>query len=301
MMPEKSRTPAALDALQYVFRAAVLSGLVLILATCTTSEPDAGSSASAPSTAVAPELVLVGSPGFSFEDFGLELSDRGYNVAVNSGEIRPTTDLVLVVVNGQDGPQPQTRDAIEALVGKVLPRVAIAITDVDKQPDAELEALVLLETVQLLAVYGIAPVDGDNVVRWPGSNVASTLEVHLRRGARDYRPVEPAVPQASSAATVVVGNFAGVPMTDALRILAEQGLRGEVLADIRHGVVSDCNPLVGNQVPASGGVLAYGGIVGLIVPPPDKVDPAMAGCLLPELTPAQIDARMAEVAAQPTP
>lgn len=301
MVPQKSRTSEAFYVLRYISLAMVLLGLVTSLASCTSSEPGTGPIVSTPSATDSPELMLVGSPGFSFDDFALDLRDHGYEVAVNSGEIRPTTDLVLVVVNVQDGPMPQTRAAVEALVGDVLPRVAIAITDVDKQPDAEIEELVVLETVELLAEYGIVP-DDDNIVRWPGAAVAATLDVHLRRSARDYRPAAPTTAaQVNPAATVVIDNFAGVPMTEALRILADEGLTGEVLADPDFGVVNDCNPLVGGQVPATGTVLAAGGIVGLIVSPPDKIDPAMAGCLLPELTRAQIDARKAEIAAQSAP
>lgn len=249
--------------------------------------------------AVAPGVALAGASGFSLEDFALDLRDRGYDVSVNSAITE--TDLVLVVVSGQDGPMPQTRVAIDALVGKVLPRVAIAVIDVDKQTDAELELLVVRETMELLAVYGIAPVDGDNVVRWPGPDITPALEVHLRRAARGYRPVRPTVPEASHAATVVVDNFAGVPMTDALRILTEEGLVGEVLPDPARGVVNECNPLVCEQAPQAGTVLPSGGTVGIVVPPPDKVDPDMAGCLLPELTPAQVQVRLAKIAAQPTP
>jgi beta-lactam-binding protein with PASTA domain len=64
--------------------------------------------------------------------------------------------------------------------------------------------------------------------------------------------------------------------------------------------VNECNPLVMGQEPSAGTTLAPGGTVGLLVSPPDKIDPAMAGCLLPELTRAEIDARLAELAAQPS-
>lgn len=195
---------------------------------------------------------------------------------------------------------PQTREAVASLAGSVVPRVAIALIDVDKQPDPEIETLVVLETVQLLAHYGIAPVDDDSIVRSPGADIAATIAVHLRRAPRDYRPAAPTEPAAPTG-PVKVDNFAGVPMTDALEILAAAGLVGEVLADPDFGVVSECDPLVMEQEPPAGTMLAPGGVVALLVSPPDKVDPTMAGCLLPELTRAEVDARRAAIAGQPTP
>lgn len=253
----------------------------------------------AASSTDAPQLELIGVQGFSFEDFALDLQDLGYEVS-SDGAVSPQTDLLLVVVNAQDGPMPQTRDAVAALAGSVIPRAAIALIDVDKQPDPEIEDLVVLETVELLTRFGIAPIDASNIVRAPGPDIATTIDLHLRRAPRDYRPAAPSEPPAPTG-PVRVDNFAGVPMGDALELLDAAGLVGEVLADPDFGVVSECDPLVQDQEPAPGVMLAPGGVVGLLVPAPDKVDPTMAGCLLPELTRAEVDARRAEIAAQPSP
>ena len=275
---------------------ALAVGLALVVTGCSPASP---SEETADGTTDAAELQLIGTPGFSFDDFALDLQDLGYEVS-DDGAASETTDLLLVVVNAQDGPMPQTREAIEALAGSVIPRVAIALTDVDKQTDPEIEQLVVLETVELLTRYGITPVDDDNIVRWPGTEVESTIALHLRRPPRDYVPAIPTAPPAPTG-PATVDNFAGVPMSDALEILGAQGLIGEVLADPDFGVVNECDPLVMDQEPSAGTTLNVGGIVGLLVSAPDKVDPAMAGCLLPELTRGQVDARRAELAAQPSP
>ncbi|WP_243077349.1 PASTA domain-containing protein [Microbacterium sp. SS28] len=278
---------------------AVSLALVAGLAGCSPQQSSAGGAAGGASEGeVDAELVLLGNPGFAFEDFALDLEDLGYDVS-DEAAVSSDTDLVLVVVNAQDGPMPQTREAVEALAGSTVPRVAIALVDVDKQTDAEIETLVVRETVELLARYGIAPVDSGNIVRSPGTDIASVLETHLRRAPRDYHPALPADPP-PLVGPVMVDNFAGVPMSDALEILAAQGLVGEVLADPDFGVVSECDPLVMDQEPVSGTMLPLGGTVGLLVSAPDKVDPAMVGCLLPEMTRGQIDARRAELAAQPS-
>lgn len=275
--------------------AAAALGLAAVMSLTACLTP-AGSDAEAPEQEDA-HLVLIGAPSFSFEDFGLELEDLGYTVS-DEPAVSPETDLLLVVVNAQDGPMPQTLAAVEGLVGSVVPRVAIALIDVDKQTDPELEALVVRETSELLTRYGITPVDTASIVRSPGADVDEVITVHLRRAPRDYRPTLPSAAPAPGPASV--DNFAGVPMTDALELLAAQGLTGEVMADPDFGVVSDCDLLVMGQSPAPGTVLPAGGVVGLLVSPPDAVDPAMAGCLLPARTRGEIDARVAELAAQPS-
>ena len=277
--------------LNYVIRSVVTLCLLINLAAFTTPQPGSGSSTGAQSSTTA-ELVLVGASGFKSEDFALGLRDLGYNVSMNSG-VKQTTDLALIVIDGQNGPMMATRKAIDALVGQTLPRIAITITGVDKL-DPEIESLELQETLELLASYGITFVDIQNVVRWPGTDVVRALQVHLRRSLQNHEPTMPAP------STVVVANFNGVPMTDALSILADEGLVGEVLGEPQDGVVNDCNLLVHRQAPAPGTVLAAGGTVGLVVMPPDKLDPGMAGCLLPELTPEQFAGRLAEISAQPT-
>lgn len=245
-------------------------------------------------------IELAGMPGFSFEDFGLDLEDLGYDVSAD-GVISPTTDLLLVVVSLPNGPMRQTREAIQSLAGSVIPRVAIALTDVDKvDPDPEIEALVVREVVDLLEEHGLAPVDYENLVRWPGREIESTVELHLRRAPRDYHlevPVDSEPP--SPEGPVEVSSFSGVPLADALRMLEVEGLVGEVIADPALGSVSHCDPLVQDQVPSSGVMLDPGGTVGLIVPPPDNLDPELAACLLPELSRIEIDARRAELSAQP--
>jgi hypothetical protein len=275
--------------------AALAVAFAIGLAGCSAAEPPPDSASGEEEDA---ELVLIGVPSFSFEDLALDLEDLGYEVSVVTA-VSSDTDLLLVVINAQDGPMPQTREAVEALAGSVVPRVAIALVDVDKQTDPEIETLVVRETVEMLARYEITPVDSESIVRSPGSDIASVIAAHLRRAPRDHRPVIPAEP-APPTGPVGVDNFAGVPMTAALEIIASQGLVGEVLADPDFGVVNECNPLVMGQEPSAGTTLAPGGTVGLLVSPPDKIDPAMAGCLLPELTRAEIDARLAELAAQPS-
>ena len=297
--PERPDTAQSARITRHVVRArmaaTVAVGLAIGLAGCSAPQPvsDPG-----PGGEEDAQLVLIGVPSFSFEDFALGLADMGYEVP-DAAAVSSETDLLLVVVNAQDGVMPQTREAVEALAGSVVPRVAIALIDVDKQTDAEIETLIVLETVDLLARYGIAPVDSENILRSPGSDIASVIGVHLRRAPRDYRPVIPAEPSAPTG-PVRVDNFAGVPMTAAMEILAAEGLVAEVLADPALGLVNDCDPLVMGQEPSPGTMLAPGGAVGLVVSAPDRLDPAMAGCLLPELTPAEIDARLTELAAQPS-
>lgn len=287
---------AALGAVARLRVLAVAVPLALAMAAAGCAPPEAQPSAS-PTGAETAELALIGVRDFSFDDLARDLEDLGYDVAAD-GAVAATTDLLVVVVNGLDGPMPQTREAVAALDGAVIPRVAIAITDVDEQTDDEIELLIAQETIELLTGYGIAPVDDENVIRWPGPDVGSTVERHLRRDLRDYTVTAPTTPPVPSESEV--GHLAGVPMSDALEILAGQGLVGEVLADPDFGVVSECDPRVMEQAPAAGTVLPAGGVVGILVSPPDAVDPAMAGCLLPELTRAQIDARVAELDAQPT-
>jgi len=299
------RGPDSADSMGFIRRsrrlrtAAVLAatlGLMAGLAGCSQQQPTAGL---ASGSEAAPALVLIGAPGFSFEDFALDLGDLDYDVS-DDAAVSSDTDLLLVVVNAQDGPMPQTREAVEALAGSTVPRVAIALVDVDKQTDPEIETLIVRETVELLSRYGIDPVDSGNIVRSPGSDIASAVDMHLRRAARDYRPAVLADPPPPGV-PVRVDNLAGVPMTDALEILDAAGFVGEVLADPDFGVVNECDPVVIEQEPSPGTLLPLGGTVGLLVSAPDKVDPAMAGCLLPEMTRAEIDARRAELAAQPSP
>jgi len=275
--------------------AAVVAGFLIGLVGCSPSQPSSEAGSTGEQDA---ELVLIGASSFSFEDFALDLEDLGYQVSGDAA-VSPETDLVVLVVNAQDGPMPQTREAVEALAGSVVPRVAIALVDVDMQTDPEIETLVVRESVELLARYGIAPVDGQNIVRSPETDIGSVIDVHLRRAPRDYRPVIPSEPPPPTG-PVQVDNFAGVPMTYALEILASEGLVGEVMADPDFGVVSECDPVVMGQEPSPGMTLAPGGTVGLLVSAPDRVDPAMAGCLLPELARAEIDARLGELAAQPS-
>ncbi|MEU1973425.1 hypothetical protein ABZ477_17355 [Microbacterium sp. NPDC019599] len=157
--------------------------LVLGLTGCAAPQPPA-------TGADAAELELIGMHGFAFEDFALDLRDAGYQVS-DDGVLSPTTDLVLLVVNAQDGPMVPTREAVAALAGSIVPRAAIALVDVDEQTDPELEALVVQESLMLLAEYGITPVDRGNVVRSPGTDIASTIEVHLRRAPKDYPVQQP--------------------------------------------------------------------------------------------------------------
>ena len=213
---------------------ALAVGLAIGLAGCSMSEPPRNQGSGGTADA---ELVLIGAPSFSFEDFALDVEDLGYEVSGDTA-VSSDTDLVLVVVDVQDGPMPQTREAVEALAGSVVPRLAIALVDVDKQTDPEIETLVVGETIEMLAWYGLTPVDSENIVRSPASEIA----LHLRRPPRDYRPVIPAEPVPPTG-PVSVDNFAGVPMADALAILASEGLAGQVLADPDFGVVSECDPL----------------------------------------------------------
>ncbi|WP_309065921.1 hypothetical protein [Microbacterium sp.] len=279
---------------------ALVAALALALAAglggCTTAAP---APSPEPTSADPAELLLIGMRGFAMEDLGLDLEDLGYNVADAGEGVTSTTDLVLVVVSGVDGPLPPTREAVAGLAGSVVPRVAVAVTDVDEQDDPEIITFVVRETVELLASYGIAPVDAENPVLSPSGDIRATIDRHLRRAPRDYRPMAPEPPSPPEG-PAMVDNLAGVPMNDALSILTEKGLVGEVLADPDLGVVSDCNPPVQGQAPAAGTTLPVGSIVGLLVPPPDRADPAMAGCLLPERTRAQIDERLAAIDAQPT-
>lgn len=264
-----------------------------------TPEPSASNgSAAAPGGGgpIDDELVLIGIQDFAFDDLMVELRGQGYGVGAGADAITSDTDLVVLVVNGRDGPMPATREAIADLVGTTVPRMAIAITEADEQTDAEIHELIAAEASELLASFGISPVDSEYVILFPGEEIASVVDRHLSRPPRNYVPSVP--PELPPPATAEVRNFAGVPMTDALQELAEVGLVGEVMADPSFGVVSDCDPLVMDQAPAAGTVLPAGGVVVVLVSAPDSVDPAMAGCLLPELSREEIDARIAALEAQ---
>ncbi|HMR48385.1 MAG TPA: PASTA domain-containing protein [Arachnia sp.] len=280
---------------------ALLLAVALISAACTPPVPGTTTPTETTDGAqtTAASLLLLGIPTFTFEDFTLDLEELGYAVATNTDDVPPETDLVLVVVDARDGLMRKTVDALEALEGETLPRVAVALIAENELDDNEIETLILREVVEVLATHDVTPIDADNVVHSPGDDLTAALQVHLRRPPRNYVPIVPIITPPTFPATVRVEHFAGVPLNDALKLLAEQGLVGEAIADPDIGVVSECDPGVFDQVPAAGTVLPSGGVVGLIVHAPDRVDPQMAGCLLPEFTRAEVDARIAEIDAQP--
>jgi hypothetical protein len=275
--------------------AAIGFALVLAATACSpsTTPSEGAPSQTEPAVIETPSIELIGTPGFGFEDFALDLADLGYTVS-DDAVLSGATDLVIVAVDFADGPMRQMRDAIRSLAGSVVPRVAIALIDVPSEPDPEIEALIVLETVELLRDHGLAPVDTESIIRSPASDITSVIDRHLRRAPRNYEVTMPdAAPPAEPDSAVPVDSVLGVPLTLAVETIAARGLVAEVMADPEYGTANDCDPQVFEQFPEPGVVLERGSIVGLVVPPPDTPE-----CLVPALTRAAIDARRAELSAQ---
>jgi hypothetical protein len=251
--------------------AAIGFALVLAATACSpsTTPSEGAPSQTEPAVIETPSIELIGTPGFGFEDFALDLADLGYTVS-DDAVLSGATDLVIVAVDFADGPMRQMRDAIRSLAG------------------------IVLETVELLRDHGLAPVDTESIIRSPASDITSVIDRHLRRAPRNYEVTMPdAAPPAEPDSAVPVDSVLGVPLTLAVETIAARGLVAEVMADPEYGTANDCDPQVFEQFPEPGVVLERGSIVGLVVPPPDTPE-----CLVPALTRAEIDARRAELSAQ---
>ena len=84
-------------------------------------------------------------------------------------------DGLVFVVSAQDGPMPQTRQQIEAIVGSPHAADAIFLVSVATQPDLELQELVIVEMRDLLGAMGEPHWDSMPVFRDTDSNVGLTL------------------------------------------------------------------------------------------------------------------------------
>jgi hypothetical protein len=137
-------------------------------------------------------VVLLGHPDHGIETIAQKLGAAGFpKVTVGPESFTDTTELVVSVVSCVDGPMPGTRTSILALAGRVLQRVAIVMTKVDQVDDAEIRALVELETRELLARCGITPLDPGQVVKSPLQDVGVEIDRILLTPKRNYLVVAP--------------------------------------------------------------------------------------------------------------
>jgi len=84
-------------------------------------------------------------------------------------------DGLLFVVSAQDGPMPQTRQQIEAIIGNPHAADAIFLVSVAAQPDLELQEFVISEMRDLLGTVGEPHWDSMAVLRDTDPNVGLTL------------------------------------------------------------------------------------------------------------------------------
>ena len=137
-------------------------------------------------------MVLIGDPHHGVDAIAQILTTAGFTkVSTDPATITDTTELVVTVVSCTDGPMPATRSAILGLAGHVLARAAVAITKVDLVIDQEIQALVQAETLELLALSGITPLDPDQVIKSPTQNVAAEIKRILSTPPRNYHVVAP--------------------------------------------------------------------------------------------------------------
>jgi IPT/TIG domain len=172
---------------------AVPAGLAPDSATPITVTTDAGTATSALKFHFFERhVVLIGDPHHSVDAIAQILTTAGCTkVSTDPATVTDTTELVATVVSCTVGPMPATRSSILGLAGHVLARAAIVITKVDLVIDQEIQALVQAETLELLALPGITPLDADQVIKSPTQNVAAEIKRILSTPPRNYHVVAP--------------------------------------------------------------------------------------------------------------
>jgi hypothetical protein len=174
-------------------KVAVPRGLVPDSKTPVTVVTDAGTATSAREFhLLGRHVVILGHRDHGIDALAQLLIAAG-NPTVTTGpeSFRDDTELVVTAVSCRDGPMPATRESVLALDGRVLPRVAVVITDVDEVADAEIQDLVRIETLEVLANVGIEPVGADQVIKTPGQDVAAEIGRILITPKRNYRVAAP--------------------------------------------------------------------------------------------------------------
>lgn len=94
-----------------------------------------------------PLVLFAGEPG------AVQLAERALcpqGIDTLSSRQAEQADIVFFVVGARDGPMPQTVAQFECMKGRTLQRVAIFLTDVELQPDPELQELLLIEVRDLM-------------------------------------------------------------------------------------------------------------------------------------------------------
>ena len=114
------------------------------------------------------------------------------------------------------------------------------LTATDLQPDAELQQLVIIETRELLAGYGIADPEVP-VVQSDDPGFVPAVAAILDGEPAGYTVAAPP-PPAEGADQVVPASMLGVPYPDAIDILTADGFQPTVVVDPAAGVVSECYP-----------------------------------------------------------
>ncbi|MFI9503262.1 hypothetical protein [Nocardia sp. NPDC052566] len=259
------------------------------------------SNATTPTKTERSDIVLLGIADQRLARIANELRDSGVGeVAVGPGAVGAATDLVLFTVSVADGTQPLFLEHLAALDGQVVARAAVLLFNPPGNPvgDHEIIELVRVETLETLRRYEISDLRPGDVVSYPAADFVARVRALLDGSRHDHHVRKPVrltttEPPAKSA----VPSFAGVPLNYAVTMLEELGMKAVVLADPDFGLVNTCYPPVAEQIPAAGVVVPKGTSVGLLVAAPDTSEPPE--CALPKLTRAQVDARVAELKAQP--
>lgn len=159
------------------------------LATILVTTP-AGASGPPPGDDDDAAVVLVGQLHQGQEAAAWRLVDGGVSdVDIGEASVGPETELLLVTVSLLDGPMPSTREALGALEGTTLPRVAVVLTNGLFMTDAELRQLVLFETSELLTSFGL-PADDLPVLDADDPGFADQVAALLDEPPADY-PVTP--------------------------------------------------------------------------------------------------------------
>jgi hypothetical protein len=115
-------------------------------------------------------VMVIGHDEPSAQLAAVVLQQQGLLARVNGVPVLGGT--ALFAVSAVNGPTPQTREAIERLVGDDASRAAIVLLDADSSPDPELRELVILEMRLLLG-------------RHLGASIANSLPV-LRPELPDF-------------------------------------------------------------------------------------------------------------------
>ncbi len=213
-------------------------------------------------------IALIGQFEYAQEAAAWRLVDGGiYDIDVGTEGVGSSTDLVLVTVSALDGPMPSMRAALDSLDGANVPRAAIVLTATNLQPDAELQQLVIMETRELLASYGIADPEVP-VVQSDDPGFVPAVAAILDGDPAGYTVAAPPPPE-PGAEQVVPDYLVGVPYPDAVRILTDDGFQPTVVVDPTAGIVSECFPGVVGQYPDLGTAVDPGSTIVLAVWKPD--------------------------------